>query len=214
MQQLERRVRSLEFFRDKVEERGFIYLGKPDDHKTKQVNKLHDILRRTEFVAKRTTSNPGPQMEDPPPKAIVATRSQDQLKSVPIQAIVATTASLVWPCLRDWIFQKDQEGSRKAKFGNFLRLIDSRNVRQALFERDKKAQSKYGTGLSFESEVSSFPKSVEKLSDTVYFLFKTLKDAQELSKTNINEYKRQLDLVSDLHSILGAFIADLRTVSK
>lgn len=202
MQQLERRVKSLELFRDKVEERGFVYLGKGNEDTVKQATKLSNILRRSEQIVQRTFSNPTDMiaMQRPP---------DPPQGSIP-PAVVAVATNLVWPVLRDWIVTKDAEGSRKSRFGNFLRLVDPKNVRQALFDRDRKAQEKYGSGLAFETEVPSFEKSVEKLSDSVYFLFKTLKSAQDLATSNTNEYQRQLNLVTDLHSILGSFIADLK----
>lgn len=212
MVSLEKRVKSLELFREQIEERG-VYLGKANPSTMQGAMRLHSILRRTgaPIPAKRTNSNPVDLETQFMQKATVLPADPPQ-QSIPVGPIVRAGATLVWPLLRDWLTRKDEEGSRKGRFGSFLKFIDARNLRQVLFERNKKAEKKYGEGLSMEVGDAGVQTGVDKLSDAVYFLFKTLHEAESLCAHNPNEYNRQLDLITDLHNVLGTFVADLKDV--
>lgn len=125
-------------------------------------------------------------------------------------ALIATTVvQAVWPLLKDWISSKEQGQEGRPRFARFLKFIDPRNLRAALFEREKKAQKKYGQGLLVD-ENASFQPAVDKLSDAAFFLFKARQSATELKKNNINEYKRNMDLLVDLNNVLNAFIAEMK----
>lgn len=126
--------------------------------------------------------------------------------------LVGVATTFIWPMLVEWLLKRDEDGKGKSRFSRFLHLIDPRNVRQALFERNKKAEAKYGSGLTVEQGIPSFQPAVEKLSDSVYFLYKTLNNAEQLHVQNPNEYNRQLNIVTDLHNILGTFVSDLKAV--
>jgi hypothetical protein len=145
--------------------------------------------------------------EDMDIKTEVLVEPQNTQSAHPVLEVASV---FVWPLLRDWLLQKDGEGNRKLRFSRFLRLTDAKNVRQVLFERNKKAEQKYGSGLTMDQDVPSFQPAVEKLADSVYFLFKTMNDASVLHAQNPNEYNRQLDIVTDLYNVLGSFLAEIR----
>lgn len=181
----------------------------------KMVQRIYRLLKKTDstlesisessFNSNRSGSESDMEcyvMEPDPP-----------MQTIPVGPIAQVASTLVWPLLRDWLARKDEEGSRRGRFARFLKFIDARNLRQALFERNKKAESKYGEGLSMEVGGDGLQTGVEKLSDAVYFLFKTTHCAESLCNNNPNEFKRQLDLVTDLHNVLGTFVLELKDVN-
>lgn len=202
---LEKRIRSLENFRWRLRNSLSTVLEK--DVTEDSLGSVTETVTIDEYetASSKSDSDVEPEMEI---ETHVIQESQNDLASMHL--VAETVSNLVWPLLRDWLNSKDKEGNRKLRFSKFLRLIDPRNVFQALAERDDKAKRKYGEGLSLEDAPANFQPAIEKLSDSVYFLFLTTKSAEQLRVSNPNEYARQLNTITDLHNILGSFIGDLK----
>lgn len=195
---LDKRVRSLENFRWRLRN-AFGVLRERDDSETSLEYVPENELDLVSSKSDSDTDEMQSQMIE----------VHDNMASAHFVVEIAT--SFVWPLLRDWISRRNEDGNRRFRFSKFLRLIDPRNLIQALSEREEKAQQKYGSGLSIQEGDLGIQQAIDKLSDSVFFLFKAINNTNELARHNRNEFNRQLNIITDLHSTLGAFISEIKS---
>lgn len=125
-------------------------------------------------------------------------------------AITTVAEKVIFEILKGWLEHRNNNPlNSKIKFGQkILKFIDFKNVRAALFNRQKKAMLKFqNNGLELDVGPSGLDPAIDKLCDSVFFIFKELKTN---NSKNVNEKQRQLNLLTDLHNLIGVFISELK----
>ena len=142
--------------------------------------------------------------------SIVSTVVQDRCQSAPCSAdilsgvaaaAIETVSTLVWPLLKQFITNPSQLRQQ------WRMKIPGKNpeLRKILFEREKKAQKKYGRGLSLFEDKPGIKEAQEKLADSCFLLFKYKEEQQQkekAAKTNKEDKQLIRDLICVIESIL------------
>ena len=130
-------------------------------------------------------------------------------QSVPVVLEAVNAAlSTIYPMLIQWIQSKDNDGNRR--FGaRFFKLINQRNVRQALFERDRKAKKKYGRGLSTMDQIGT-QDSVEKMGDVVFMLYKMVENYKQSNEKRSIKEQEAFNTLLDLNTTVQFLLTELK----
>lgn len=117
---------------------------------------------------------------------------------------------LVYPLLSKWILEPAE--SRVGQWAK--KNIASNEVRQLLFDRQKKAESKpeYEGGLKVESgDHDSLEEGAKKLGDAIFFIFKHLKrNKYKETRTSQVASAAKLKLVEDLATLVTNIVLELK----
>lgn len=158
-----------------------------------------------------TTSTDSADSHDEPeeaPSPCVKTEMVDP-PTESVQTVIETVAkTAVYPLFRAWLLS-DPVNSR-----NFFqrKIADNGGVRNALFSRERVALQKYGCGLTLEAGPVGLTEAVNRQSDTAFYLFKLGKIGLDKTGLNRNEIARNLRILTDLHTLVGSLIADLKKI--
>lgn len=118
--------------------------------------------------------------------------------------------NLVYPELTKWLLEPGERRINQWVKKN----ISSNEVRQLLFERQKKAESKpeYAGGLKFNDDShDSIAEGAKKLGDAIFFIFKHLKkNKSSESRTAQVNASNGIKLVEDLASLVSSLVVELK----
>jgi hypothetical protein len=132
--------------------------------------------------------------EPPVPKQEVVTVN-DNVQAIP------PIGKLVYPLLVNWLIEPTTR-----RIGTWSKIFSASNdVRQILFERQRKAatKSEYEGGLKLESGPDGLIEGVNKLADAVFFFFKFFKQkVPPENRTDRVALETQIKLAEDLITLL------------
>lgn len=118
-------------------------------------------------------------------------------------------AGPVYPKLVSWLIEPANR-----KVGSWAKFFSASNeVRQLLFDRNRKAQEKYGDGLKFEEGPNGLAEAALKVGDAVFFLYKFLIKKGTTKPEKRSEWvdqDKKLKQVEELIILLQNLAADIR----
>ena len=116
----------------------------------------------------------------------------------------------VYPKLVAWLLEPSNK--RVGSWSKFFSV--SNDVRQLLFERNRKAIEKYGEGLRTDQGPSGLAQAQHKLADAIFFLFKFCKSLKPPDRlTEKVERENAIKRVDELIVLLQSLSTDLKNSS-
>lgn len=113
----------------------------------------------------------------------------------------------VYPKLVAWLLEPSNK--RVGSWSKFFSV--SNDVRQLLFERNRKAIEKYGEGLRMDQGPSGLAQAQHKLADAIFFLFKFCKSLKPPDRlTEKVERENAIKRVDELIVLLQSLSTDLK----
>lgn len=104
--------------------------------------------------------------------------------------------ALVYPELVTWLVNDDEK-----KIHNWTKVRAATNeVRQLLFERQRKAETKesYGGGLKLDEGPDGITHAAVKLADALFFMFKHVREQRPMTRTQKVNMEKGTQVVKDL----------------
>lgn len=117
---------------------------------------------------------------------------------------------VVYPKLVSWLIEPAAR-----KVGSWTKVMSASNeVRQLLFDRQRKAEEKYGEGLKFDEGPDGLYEASNKLGDAIFFLYKVLVNSYNKplveTLTEKVEKERTLKVINDLILLLQNLASDIK----
>lgn len=184
--------------------------------------KEEEVLSPRGSLINPNPSNPNPsQVITPEPEVrpltqTVVTNPTDSANPVVALAPLLiplgnAVAGLVYPKLVSWLIEPAAR-----RVGSWSKIFSASNeVRQLLFERQRKGADKYDGGLRFEDGPLGIVQATEKLADALFFLYK-FQAARKTPETRTEkvEQEKAVKIVEELIALLQTILADLNKKPK
>lgn len=121
--------------------------------------------------------------------------------------------SAVYPKLVSWLLEPSNK-----RVGSWSKLFSvSNEVRQLLFERDRKATEKYGAGLQFGEGPLGLVDAARKIGDAIFFLYKFMHNKTNTKTSTLTEKVEQekvLKQIDELITLLQSLSSDIKKQNK
>jgi len=157
-------------------------------------------------VNNNSTLVPQPVQSDPPCAAVPPAVIEAAATAAPI-IVKAVENTKVYDLLKTWLHDPTNKILHWQKAHSL-----TNELRQLVFDRDLKAQSKYGAGLTLDDKAGGLPEAANKLADALFFLFKHHKSlpSSSTTATTTSSTKSQKTLVQDLHNLIGTLLKEMK----